>query len=336
VTGPITPASTPIDGQTAFAGGPKTPPVAPNPAPIPVGGSGSIVLCGWQATDTAVPAGATITGVQLTIAHYELPCATGNQQDSNGQSGDGTCKPGPSFSDPGETQDPVVGQPDCDGDDPCINGTIRATVSVGNASCDTPNMVSRLVLGQDLVGCNGGLLGTTADGQFMQNLRINYHVDVTALPVTQAFLDGIVMTISYNTPPIQAGTGCVVALSCPAFSTLNVPQAGGANSAIVANWGTAYFPAALATLSFSANSSNTNRIAFDRGLIASQVNITQPPAASSAGLGQFRLGTGSGRTFVLTSTAGNAKVTARIRIVDSANASPHGFAVAVREWSTAQ
>ena len=61
----------------------------------------------------------------------------------------------------------------------------------------------------------------------MQSLHVNYHVDVTALPVAQAFLDGIVMTISYNTPTIQPGTGCIVTAAnpCPAFSTVLLPPA---------------------------------------------------------------------------------------------------------------
>ena len=244
-----------------------------------VGGSGSVVLCGWQATDSAVPAGSTITGVQLQIAHFELPCPAGNQQDSGGQSGDGTCRLGPSFSDPGEIQDNPPGQPDCDGDDPCINGTIKATVSVGGSTCDSPNLVSSLALGAAgsnvVVGCNGALLGATDQRAVHAVVARQLSRRRDALPVAQAFLDGIVMTISYNTPVIQPGTGCIVTAAnpCPAFSTVLFRLPSLRTPRYSPTGARATSPPRQSRLNFNSNAT----LAFDRGLIASQVSIGTPP-----------------------------------------------------------
>ena len=108
-------------GSTAVAGGPST---VSNPPPIPVGGTGSVLLCGFDWTNTVtVPPGSTITGLSLDISHNELPCPAGNQQDSGGPSGNGTCTATPSFS------DGVVGQPGFESQDP-QPGFPTATVTI--------------------------------------------------------------------------------------------------------------------------------------------------------------------------------------------------------------
>jgi hypothetical protein len=322
--------TSPIDTVTASAGGPT---VSSNPPPVPVGGTASVELCGfdWNGT-VGVPPGSTVNGVSLDIAHYELPCLSGSQND--GPNGTGVCKSTPDLVDenPFEHLGGEVGLPDCDIDDPCVNASITATVSTSIGNC-TVTIANRVTLGTDpFAACintgPGGLINsaTPTDANFASSIKISYQVRVNSLPVAQAFLDGIVVHLDYTTPATHAGSGCVVALSCAALSSVN---AGPINAPVFANWGTAYFPSAAVNLDFS----GSTKIAFDRGLIASSVTLTNLPATDTKG--RFRLSTGSGRTVILTAQSGNQKVYARVRIVDSQTASPHGFAVAVREWSTA-
>jgi hypothetical protein len=328
---PLAPGGTPIDNSVAQAGG-NTVATA-----VPAGAVASALMCGldWAGNAAAptVPTGSTITAVTLDVAHQELPCL-GTSSNADGLGGTGPCTAASRPPDPNEG--PETGNKgDCDNDDPCLgaalNVSITANVVTSSGNCAV-TITPRNTLGTDaLQSCVGGLINSTSLATFLSTMRITYSVTVNGSPATspaaQAFLDGIVVHVNYTAPTFRPGNGCG-APPCQELSTVNV---GGVNAPVLATWGTGYFPEGVLTLGFS----STSKIAFDRGLIASTVTLGGLPAADN-GKGRFRLGTGgSGRTFILTAQSGTQKVSARIRVVDSASAAPHGFAVAVREWSTA-
>jgi Tfp pilus assembly protein PilX len=189
--------------------------------------------------------------------------------------------------------------------------------------------------------CTGALIGATTStkggGQdFAKSLTVDYAVDKTGANFnssTQPQLDGLQVVVTLVTQVVPQG-GCVTGDTANGFLTpcsFLVNSAGAAGHAGI--WGTMYTPNAfLGTSGASFDFGGSSNIVFNMGVILSSMDLTGLPTNDATG--RFRLGNGSGRTVVITSTSGNQKVRALVRVVDSATASPHGFLAVIRQWST--
>jgi hypothetical protein len=128
-------------------------------------------------------------------------------------------------------------------------------------------------------------------------------------------VDGLEIDITYAPLRAQSATNSLVTL-------------GATSKAAV--WGTVYAPDGY----LSANFGGLQNSVFDWGVIVGRLDVAALPDPDPNG--RFRLGGGSGRTVVLSTTVSGQRARARVRIVDSANAVPHGYWAVVKEWSTAK
>jgi len=265
----------------------------------------------WSAFDPAtypqidVPAGLQITGIDVHVRHQEpsskqVPNVTISALTSNGNSVDcqvTTLTPGnntPTYYD--ETK-------------PCVGG---------------------LTDGSNLTATKGQ---GANHNDFAKSLTVTYTVGTTdgrknTLTQNPPSLDGL-QVILKTTPVVLPQNGCVTALTCSFLSNL-IGASGHAGI-----WGNLYAPnAGLGVSGGSLDFGSAANIVFNRGVIVSSMDLVGLPDANTDTKGRFRLGDGTGRTVVVTSSSGRQKVRALVRVVDSATASPHGFLAVIRQWST--
>jgi Tfp pilus assembly protein PilX len=149
----------------------------------------------------------------------------------------------------------------------------------------------------------------------------------------QTLMDGLEVRFEYGNT-IRQQNICVSAPSnCNA---LNVGPSGSNPNTTAFVWGTIYTPLSDLAVNFR----NVPRSVFANGTVTRALTVNAPPpdtGGNADSLGRFRLGGGTGRGMQLVATQNGTKVgRAVVRIVDSATADPHGYAVAVREWNTAR
>ncbi len=188
------------------------------------------------------------------------------------------------------------------------------------------------------LNCTGSLINsitsTKGGGQdFAKSLTVDYTVTKTGAnfnATTEPQLDGLQVVVTL-VPQVVPQGGCVTGDTANGFTPCSflVNSAGAAGRMGI--WGTMYTPNAFLGVSgASFDFASSNNIVFNQGVFFASMDLTNLPTTDTTG--RFRLGNGSGRTVVITSTSGNQRVRALAHVVDSASAP--GFLAVIRQWST--